>query len=179
MANGLETSVSKTSSDGTVRAFASLHISGNNLRPDEITEAMGLYPIEAHAKDQQFHLENNREKITARTGVWYFDTEKIINSQRLSDHVNFLVATLCPEGTLFGMLAPVAPSAEPMPRLIKLLKLRTILQKRELHAVAGFFWHGVSGAKHPTIPRPVHQLFKSVPIEIEQDFEAEEGRHVA
>lgn len=179
MANGLETSVAKSSSDGTIRTFVSLRIAGDNLWPDEITEIMGLYPIEAHVKDQNFHLQNNRDKIKARTGVWYFDTEKIINSHRLADHTNFLLATLCPEGTFFGMLSPVPPTAEAAPRLIKLLKLRDVLQKRGSHAVAGFFWHGVSGARHPTIPRAVQQLFRSVPIEIDQDFEAEEGRHVA
>jgi hypothetical protein len=177
--SGLEISVAKSSSDGTIRTFVSFRILGDNLLPDEITDAMGLYPTEAHGKGYNFKLEKSPSDIKARTGVWYFDTEKLVSSQKLIDHTNFLVSTLCPEGTFFGMLSPVTPTAEPHPRLIKILRLRNILQKRELYAVAGFFWHGVAGARHPSIPKPVHQLFRSVPIEIEQDFEAEEGRHVA
>jgi len=173
--------MAKSNPDGTLHTFVMFRVTGDNLIPDEITEIFGLLPSLSYRKDEEYRLDKSDSPIKGKTGVWYFSTDKIISSNRASDHLVFLLGLLCPEGTLWGSLFPVAPSTQSVGKktLIKLGQLQKTLHKRELKAAVTIFWHGIGGARPPTIPRVVSSLFREIPIEVETDFEIEEGRHVA
>jgi len=174
--------MAKSNPDGTIRSFVMFRVTGDNLVPDEITEIFSLLPSLAYRKGDDYRLENSVIPIKGKTGVWYFNTEHILLSNKISDHLVFLIGILCPEGALWGSFSPIAPSTQPIGNKIpaKLVKFRQLLHKRELKAAITIFWHGAGGARPPAIPRVVGSLFREIPIDIELDFEADEGtRHVA
>ncbi|SRR6266851_9143728 len=174
--------MAKSNPDGTVRSFVMFRVTGDKLIPDEITDILGLFPTLTYRKGEEYRLSNSTSPIVGKTGVWYFSTETIISSPKMSDHLVFLLSILCPEGVLWGAFFPVTPSTQSVGKkvLIKLSKFQQILQRQELKSSITIFWHGLTGARPPTIPRVVSALFREIPIEIETDFEAEEGsRHVA
>jgi hypothetical protein len=174
--------MAKSSPDGTIRSFVMFRVTGDKLIPDEITEILGVFPLLSYRKGEEYQLENSGVPIKGKTGVWYFGTDKIVSSTRMSDHIVFLLGILCPEGVLWGDFFPVAPSTQSGGKkvLIKLGQLQKILHKQEMKAAVTIFWHGVGGARPPAIPRVVSSVFRKIPIEIETDFEIEEGsRHVA
>src|SRR5271167_1690781 len=151
----------KSSPDGTIRTFVTLRISGDELIPSEITDILRLIPTEAHAKNETYLSGTRAGTRVARTGLWYFATDKLVASQRLLEHLLFLTAALSPDPT----------------RLVwKLNRLEHIIKKRNLRAAVGLFWHGVAGAKPPSVPNQFIPIFRSVSIEVEKDFDADESK---
>jgi hypothetical protein len=174
--------VAKSNFDGTVKTFVSFRVTGDKLDPHEITEVLGIYPTLSYSEGEKYHLQHDKSPITGKTGVWYFGTEKIVYSNKMIDHLTFLIGILCPEGAAWGLLYPVSPTIRPIGHkvLVKLGRLHQVLNKRELHAAVTLFWHGGEGSRPPRVPRVISSLFGPIPIDIEQDFETEEGtRHVA
>jgi hypothetical protein len=52
------------------RAVATLHITGDGLRPEDISATLGAEPTTAHAKGEALPLKSAIEVRMARTGVW-------------------------------------------------------------------------------------------------------------
>ena len=149
----------KSSPDGTMRTFVTFRVSGDELIPSEITDIFLLVPTKAYAKGETYFSGNRAGTRTARTGVWYFSTDNLVASQRLADHLFFLIVALSPDQT----------------RLVwKLSRLESVIKKRNLKAATTLFWHGAAGAKPPSIPNQFLPIFKSVSIDIEKDFDIDE-----
>src|ERR1700756_1465252 len=171
----------RSSPDGTVSAFATFRVTGDELIPSEITDILRLFPTTAYAKDEKYHSGPQAGYLTGKTGVWYFATDKIVASQRLVDHILFLVSVLAPDATLAGALIPIPIHATGRPLAIarflrRLERLGVVIEKRNLKATISMFWHGSAGAKPPSIPRQLLAIFKLISIDIEQDFDVDETR---
>jgi len=165
----------KSSPDGTVRAFATLRVAGDQLVPHEITDILRAYPTLSYRKGEKYVGGKNSGEISGRTGVWYLSTDKIVSSNTLSDHIIYLTGILIPERTL-GITNPpivIGPDESLGKTFHRLGKLQNIIQKRDLKATMSLFWHGVAGTRLPSIPKAIPPLFRLVPIGIEQDFDTD------
>jgi hypothetical protein len=154
----------KSSPDGTIRTFVTFRISGDQLIPSEITDILLLVPTKSYGKGQTYFSGKRAGTRIGKTGVWYFSTDKIVASARLADHLIFLIQALAPDS----------------PKLVwRLRRLESIIKKRNLRAAVTLFWHGVAGAKHPSIPSQLLTVFKLMSIEIEKDFDTDETTKAA
>src|ERR1700680_2342945 len=93
----------KSSQDDTVRAFATFRVVGDDLIPSEITDILRLFPTKSYAKGGKHDAGRRAGQIIGKTGVWYLATDRIVASNRLVDHLLFLVSVLAPDSTLAGM----------------------------------------------------------------------------
>lgn len=171
----------KSSPDDTVRAFATLRVVGDELIPSEITDILRLFPTKSYAKGEKYDAGRHAGQIIGKTGVWYLATDRIVASNRLVDHLLFLVSVLAPDSTLAGMAfipnkATIGRPIAVAPFFRRLERLKMVIEKRNLRAVVTLFWHGTTGAKHPPLPRTLLTIFRAFSIEIEMDFDADEQR---
>jgi hypothetical protein len=172
--------------DDTIKTFATLRVTGDDLDPDEVTQILRITPTTAHRKGEPFRSGPRAGTVIGRTGVWYFSTEHIFDSDRLSDHINALFATIYFEEFVKQNQKPRQEGRVKITynfTLIgRLARLSQLLKRRSARAVLSCFWHGKLGATPPSIPRYVAAVFKLVPITIETDFDTDESpepAHVA
>ena len=165
MATRSATSTTNSERNGSVKAFATLRIAGDQLQPDQVTRILKIIPTKAFAKGEHYSGGPRSPDLIGRTGVWYFCTDGIVAGNRLSDHLDFI------ERLLHGRQGVIGPMRE----------LQQLLRRQSLHAVVTCFWHGPAGARRPAIPRSISATFKAIPAEIEADFDADEkpDRHAA
>lgn len=83
---------------------ATFRITGDALRPDRVTELLGISPSFARAKGDVYGPP--ARPIRSRTGIWALESEAAINSTELEDHLAYLIAKLAPA------------ASEPLTRLI-------------------------------------------------------------
>jgi hypothetical protein len=154
----------------TVKTFATLRFAGDALVPDQITRALRVVPTLGYAKGEMYQAGPRSPEMIGKTGVWYFSTDRLVASDRLSDHVAFVALLLSRD--------PVNPLNDPA----RFLTLQKLMRRQGLQAAVTCFWHGPPGAKKPTLPRPLVELFKTLPADVETDFEVDEepsGSHLA
>ncbi len=175
-------SMMRSSSDGTIKTFATLSIAGDQLDPAEITEILRITPTLGYSKGEKYFAGERADLITGRTGVWYLATDKVIDSPKFHDHLMALFAVLALdhfEEWLRELSRSQPPSRvrtthalRPMGRLAK---LSGVINRKSLKATLTCFWHGAAGAKPPSIPRAVSAILRNVPVAIETDFATEDG----
>jgi hypothetical protein len=161
-----ETSTTKSESADAVKTFATLRLAGDGLAPDQVTKILKTVPTQAYAKGDRYSGGARSPNLVGRTGVWYFSTVGVVASDRLDDHLAFLIRLLIP-----------APDD-----LAPLLQLQQLVARLSLEAHATCFWHGHPKARRPSVPRNVTDIFKLIPATIETDFGTDEeaaGRRVA
>jgi hypothetical protein len=172
-------STTRSSSDGTIKTFATLQIVGDRLDPAEITQILRITPTLAYSKGQSYHAGQRSQNMVGRTGVWYLATDKVIQSTKLHDHLMPLFFVLA----LDQFEEWGKERARPQGRIKttyhfrlmgRLAKLAGIIKRESLRATLTCFWHGAAGAKHPSIPRVMSAVLKDVPISIETDFDTDE-----
>jgi hypothetical protein len=174
-----------TSSDGTIRTFATFRVVGDKLDPSEITNLLHVNPTLAYARGERYRAGDQAGTLVGKTGVWYLSTDGVINSSKLSDHIFPLFAVLTLdhfEEWLKEKANPKPPSriVQKRPQLSefmlhgRLRALSLLLRRKSLKASLSCFWHGTRDAKPPAVPRLVSNIFKIVPIAIETDFATDE-----
>ncbi len=165
MAKKLATSTTSSERNGTIKAFATLRVTGDRLVPEQVTRILKIVPTKTYAKGEHYSGGPRSPDLTGRTGVWYFCTDGIVASNRLGDHVEFL------EHLLHGRNGSVAP----------LRALHLLMRREDLRATVTCFWHGTAEAKRPSIPRSVNATLKALPAALETDFDIDEqpDRHAA
>jgi hypothetical protein len=163
MANMSGTSLTRSDGRRAVRTFATIRIVGDDLVPDQITKLFKLVPTQAYAKGELYNAGSRSGDVRGRTGVWYLSTDQLVASDRLSDHLAFLLMAV--------VTAPQAHASTAAQLLANIAQLKQLLQRKSLRAVVTCFWAGPAGTKRPTIPRYVSNLLKAIPIEIETDFD--------
>jgi Domain of unknown function (DUF4279) len=136
------------------RAFATFRIAGDNLVPDQVTKLLGLQPTLAYAKGQSYKRSPKRPELIGRTGIWYYSTDTF-KSSHLADHLKLLLSQIALD--------------HPERRN----QLKRLLERNSLRAVMTFFWAGPAGAKPPSIPNQVVETLKSIPVDIERDFDTD------
>jgi hypothetical protein len=131
------TSTTKSERVEPMKAYATLRVAGDQLVPEQVTRILKLIPTFAYAKREHYAGGPRSPDLVGRTGVWLFSTEGIVAGNRLGNHLVFL-AKLLTDGR-----------NETVPAL------RQLLRRRSLHAVVNCFWHGMPGARRPSIPRAI------------------------
>jgi hypothetical protein len=159
------TSTTKSAAPEPVKAYATLRVAGDQLVPEQVTRILKVVPRTAYSKGERYSGGPRSPDLTGRTGVWYFTTDGVVAGNRLQDHLAFLMRLLTPAS---GNIGPLLP-------------LQQLLRRRSLRMVVTCFWHGPAGARRPSIPRSVTETLKSLPAEIETDFDLDQrsDRHAA
>ncbi len=93
-------------SGSPIHAFATLRVAGDLLDPRDVTTTLGIQPTFARKKDEIYSSPKS-ERLVAVTGVWMFDTSKIVSSNDLDDQVWLILY-------LLGFI-PTALNVDPCP----------------------------------------------------------------
>jgi hypothetical protein len=141
-----------TSSDQSpaTHAFVTFRVAGNALDPADVTKILHIAPTHAHRMGETYRSGPIKGRpITGKSGVWYFSTDRLVESAELDDH-----------------LAYVRKFLHAGSRRL----LHDLLGKQHLTAALTCFWHGQPHAKPPIVPGDVRELLGSLPATIETDF---------
>jgi hypothetical protein len=134
-------------------AFATFRVAGPRLDPHEVTKIIGLKPDLQYTKGEKYRRKPDRPALIGKTGLWYFSSDKFLGDRPLDAHV----------GLLWKLI--VSHREE----------LRELIKRTSSHAVLTMFWNGPPGAKKPSVPEELRKSLQSIPVEIETDFDTDEG----
>jgi Domain of unknown function (DUF4279) len=148
---------------GTVSAFATLRFAADSLDPAELTSLLGQKPTLSYKKGETYRPGPRSPDLIGKTGVWYFSTRRAIQSRCFQDHLD-LIARILTEDPPHWLGDP------------KLSRVRQIVESQSLEPTASCFWHGVAGAKAPSIPAGFRKLVQRIHGRIDTDFDTEEER---
>jgi hypothetical protein len=126
------------------------------LEPSRITEIIGIAPTLAYRKGETYRTGPAGQTTLGRTGVWYLSTRRVVASQKLSDHLDHLVAVISPRSGPDHVAA-----------------LRELIAHDRLEADVSCFWHGTAGAVPPDVPQPVREALDRLGATIETDFDTD------
>jgi hypothetical protein len=79
------------------KAFVTLRFAGDDLDPAGISAILPIAPTRAHRKGEQFFAGPHAGQLRGRTGIWFLSTNKLIPSDDLGDHLEFVRTLLCPK----------------------------------------------------------------------------------
>ncbi len=147
-------SAMKSSPDQAAHTFVTFRVSGDTLDPDMVTKILDVAPTEAHRKGEAYGGKGFGRPVTARTGIWYFSTDRLSDSVALGDHLAFVRHFLADD---------------------RRYQLHRFMQDRHLTATLTCFWHGQRGAAPPAVPDDVRTLLQSIPAAVETDFATEQA----
>lgn len=148
----------KPSSAGTVKAFATMRVVGDDLDPKAITKLLKVTPTISYRKGQRYSAGPRTGDLIGRTGLWLYSTDDNVPGNIFQKHV----------GALYRLLVPMPGNFGPLANLHQLMK------DQGLKAHITFFWHGRPGAEPPEVPDVVAKFFKLLPADLELDFDADE-----
>jgi Domain of unknown function (DUF4279) len=144
----------KTNGQTDRKAFVTLRFAGDDLDPREISAILPVEPTRAHRKGEEFIAGQHAGKLRGRAGIWFLATDKLIPSDDLGDHLDFVRDLLYPE-----------PSD-----VSRIMKLRDILGRAHSRAHITCFWHGDPGETAPQIPGRFKSAIEPLAVDIETDF---------
>lgn len=144
-----EISLTRSNLDRDSHAFVTFRVAGDSLDPKAVTDILAVEPTEAHRKGEKYGGERTGRPVTARTGIWYFSTDRLSDSGSLGDHLD-LVRRFLDSDRRYG--------------------LHRFMLDRHLTATMTLFWHGQRGATPPTVPAEVRTLAQTIPATVETDF---------
>jgi hypothetical protein len=161
-------SMTKHEERARIKTFAGFRVSGDALVPAKVTKLLGYWPSISYKKGEKYSAGHRTGTLIGRTGVWYLSTEKIISSEKLVDHLMFVVFVL-------GLIPSSASEDMLRFRVRKIGPLHQLIRAEALRASLICFWHGPTSMKPPKLPTELVELFKLLEIEIDLDFENDEG----
>ncbi|HEY3912709.1 MAG TPA: DUF4279 domain-containing protein [Stellaceae bacterium] len=153
-ANTSETFSTK-SNDDSVKTFATLSFSGDDLDPDEISRILEMTPTKAYRKGEKFSPGSRSPELIGKTGIWYYSTRRKLCSANPSDHLDKIV----------GMIFPFADGDR------RFRRLRDVMKNKALQARLTVFWRGPSGMAMPPDPPHIARQLGRLPAAIERDFD--------
>lgn len=153
----MATSTTKTEAKADRRAFVTLRFAGDALDPGDISAILPVTPTRAHRKGEEFSAGDHAGKLHGRTGIWFLATDKLVDSDDLSDHLRFVETLLYPKPGDSG----------------RVTKLRKLLQRTHAEAHVTCFWRGDPGEMNPIIPADFKSAIKPLAADIEADFAPE------
>jgi len=153
-AHPLATSTTKTDVQTDRKAFVTLRFAGDDLDPREISAVLPVAPTRAHRKGEEFVAGQHAGTLRGRTGIWFLATDKLVQSDDLSDHLAFVHDLLYP-----------GPNDNP-----RVVKLRDILGRAHSRAHITCFWRGDTGETAPQIPARFKSAIEPLAADIETDF---------
>jgi len=159
-ANPLATSTTKTDLQTDRKAFVTLRFAGDDLDPREISAVLPVAPTRAHRKGEEFVAGKHAGKLHGRTGIWFLATDKLVDSEDLTDHLTFVQELLYPAPDDDGRIG----------------MLCDILERTHSRAHITCFWHGDPGEPAPQLPDRFTSAVKPLAADIETDFAPLEKR---
>ena len=153
-ASRLATSTTKTDVQTDRKAFVTLRFAGDELDPREISAILPVKPTRAHRKGEEFFAGEHAGNLRGRTGIWILATDKLVHSDELGDHLQFVQKLLYRD-----------PSDDS-----RITKLRDILGRTDSRAHVTCFWHGDPGETAPQIPAQFKSAIEPLAADIETDF---------
>jgi Family of unknown function (DUF5677)/Domain of unknown function (DUF4279) len=147
--------MTKTEASADSKAFATLRFAGDALDPAEISAVLRVAPTRAHGKGEEFVAGPRAGTLHGRTGMWFLATDKLVRSDDLQDHLQFIEKLLYPAPGDTGRIAA----------------LRAILERTHSRARVTCFWRGDPGEPAPQIPDWFKSVAKRLAANIETDFE--------
>jgi hypothetical protein len=139
------------------KAFVTLRFAGDDLDPAEISAILPVKPTRAHRKGQEFFAGPRAGMLRGRTGIWFLDTDKLVNSEELSDHLNYVAKLLYP--------TPGDSS--------RIAALRDILDRTHSRVHVTCFWRGDPYEPAPIVPHGFKSAIAPLSADLETDFAVE------
>jgi hypothetical protein len=140
-------------------AFATLRLSGDRLDPDLISAILRVAPTKAWRKDERYFAGSRAGHLVGRTGTWFLATDDFVASDDLDQHLDFLAGLI---------------SQGPEDQRDRLVQLQEVMARDDLKAEVSCFWHGKAGEQPPVIALEKTKKLRSLPAEIETDFDKDE-----
>jgi hypothetical protein len=112
----------------------------------------------AYQKGEKIKFGPRSPETIAKTGVWYLSTDKVIQSPHLDDHLRYIFRLA------------FLPGGDP----ISSLSFRNLLKKKNLRVHLTIFAHG---GKKPSLHPSFEAMLKTVPVDVQIDFDADEQRY--
>lgn len=153
-ASRLAISTTKTETKTDRKAFVTLRFAGDDLDPAEISAILPVAPTRAHKKGEEFFAGPHAGMLTSRTGMWFLATDKLVDSDDLGDHLEFVQTLLHPEANDHR----------------RVVALRDILARARSRAHVTCFWRGDPCEAAPQIPGRFRLATSPLPADIETDF---------
>jgi hypothetical protein len=150
----LGTSTTKINAAVDRKAFATLRFAGDDLDPAEISAILPVKPARAHRKGEEFFAGPRAGTLRGRTGIWFLATDKLVDSDELSDHLKYI------EELLY-------PSAGDSSRINA---LRAILDRTQSRAHVTCFWHGRRREPVPHVTADFKSAIAPLNADVEIDF---------
>jgi hypothetical protein len=136
------------------KAFVTLRFAGDELDPRKISAILPVKPTRAHRKGEEFFAGPNAGKLHGRTGIWFLATDKLVDSNDLGDHLQYVETLLYPE-----------PGDHR-----RITKLRDILGRAHSRTHITCFWRGDPDETAPQIPTQFKSAIQPLAADIETDF---------
>jgi hypothetical protein len=152
------TSTTRSPKSARQKAFATLRFSGDKLDPDDISAILRVPPTKAWRKGERYFAGQRTGTLVGGTGTWFLATDDLVRSPDLGQHLEFLTNLL---------------SQEPQGQKDRLVELQEVMVRDDLKADISCFWHGKVGEQPPAIPPEKTKKLRSLPAEIETDFDTE------
>jgi hypothetical protein len=151
--------MTRSSKAARAKAFATLRFSGDRLDPEQISAIVRVSPTKAWRKGERYFAGSRAGHLVGRTGTWFLATDDLVKSHDLRQHLEFLTNLL---------------SQGPQDQRDRLTELKEIMVRDDLKADVSCFWHGKAGEQPPEIPPERTKKLRSLPAEIETDFDTDE-----
>ena len=135
-------------------AFVTLRFAGDELDPAEISATLPVKPTRAHEKGEEFFAGPHAGKLRGRTRIWFLATDKLVDSDDLTDHLRFVQ----------DLLYPTANNKS------RVTNLRKLLEHTRFAAHVTCFCRGDPGEPAPQIPPQFKSAIKPLGADIETDF---------
>jgi hypothetical protein len=142
-------------------AYVTLRFAGDDLDPAEISAVLPVKPGRAHRKGETFFAGPRSGYLRGNTGIWFLATDKLLQSSKLADHLQYIENLLGSGGPRAGGDA------------FRLTRLREILRDCRAEASFSIFWYGSTGVIPQTIPASFARLAGELDASIEVNLDAD------
>lgn len=153
-ARRLATFTTKTDVQADRKAFVTLRFAGNDLDPADISAILPIAPTRAHKKDEEFVAGPRAGALRGRTGLWFLATDKLVQSDDLADHLDFIHRLLVPTVADTGRIAT----------------LRAVLDRSHSRTHVTCFWRGGRREPIPEVSSGFKAAVEALHADIETDF---------
>ena len=139
------------------RVFATIRF-GGDLDPATVTTLLGHPPSFGHRRGETFRYGPRSPEQVGKTGVWFLSTAKLVESDDLPAHTDFIVRLIAPT---------------PGPRLTdpRFRAIQGLVESEEISVSASCFWAGRIDEAAPSVPSDFTELISRLHGTVEIAFD--------
>ncbi len=147
----------------SVTAFTTLRVAGDRLKPKDVTSILGMLPTASFTKGEKYATGKSKE-IVAKTGIWLFDSSKVLFDQNFDNHLSLIL----------HLLGVSQFTGNKIYFDKKLLVFKDFLLEESFSSVLTCFWHGSHQAEIPELPKNLAPFLSEFAVKTELDFDRDE-----